>query len=81
MRVLYCHRTSESDEGGHTCVAAVDFEMNSHLRLYGVRLVRMRDGRHRLYAPQSGTRRTATFSNELVARMTDLAVKAYEAAP
>lgn len=78
MRVLYCHRTNESGDGGNNCIAAIDFHMNDHLRLYGLRLLRMRDGAYRLYAPQSGTRRIATFSDALVKRMTALAVKAYE---
>ena len=71
MRVLYCHRTNESGPGGNNCIAAIDFQMNDHLRLYGLRLLRMRDGKFRLFAPQSGSRRTATFSDPLVTRMTD----------
>lgn len=78
MRVLYCHPTSES--GGKHCIAFVDIELNEHVRLYGLRLLRQPDGAHYLFAPQAGHRRTATFSKPLAEHLTTLAVEAYEKA-
>ncbi|MBM7045232.1 hypothetical protein [Rhizobium lusitanum] len=78
MRVLYCHKLKEAKQ--RDCVAFVDFELNDHIRLYALRLVRQPDGSFYLYAPQAGTRRTATFSPSLAGRLTELAVAAYEAA-
>ena len=78
MRIMYCHPTKES--GRRDCVAFVDVEVNEHLRLYSLRLVRQADGNYFLYAPQAGQRRTATFSKPMAQRLTALAVEAYEAA-
>ena len=78
MRVMYCHPTQERN--WRACVAFVDVELNEHVRLYGLRLVRQPDGNHFLYAPQAGQRRTATFSATMAKRLTELAVDAYEAA-
>lgn len=74
MKILYCHPTRET--GKRDCVAFVDVELNEHIRLYGLRLVRQPDGNHMLYAPQAGQRRSATFSTTLAKRMTDLAMEA-----
>lgn len=74
MKILYCHPTREC--GAKDCVAFVDVELNEHIRLYGLRLVRQPDGAHFLFAPQSGPRRTATFSKPLAERLTALAVEA-----
>lgn len=78
MRVMYCHPTKESSH--RDCVAFVDVEVNEHLRLYSLRLVRQSDGTYFLYAPQAGQRRTATFSQPMAQRLTALAVASYEAA-
>jgi hypothetical protein len=78
MKVLYCHPTRET--GSKDCVAFVDVELNEHVRLYGLRLVRQPDGVHFLFAPQAGHRRTATFSKPLAERLTALAVEALGAA-
>jgi len=78
MKILYCHPTGE--RGAKDCVAFVDVELNEHIRLYGLRLVRQPDGAHFLFAPQSGPRRTATFSKPLAERLTVLALEALEAA-
>ena len=79
MRVLYCHPLTKSK--ARDAIAVVDVELNEHVRLYALRLVRHPDGNHSLYAPQAGTRRTATFSQPMAARLTSLAVEAYQAAP
>lgn len=77
MKILYCHPTGE--RGAKDCVAFVDVELNEDIRLYGLRLVRQPDGAHFLFAPQSGPRRTATFSKPLAERLTVLALEALEA--
>ncbi|RFB95304.1 hypothetical protein B5K11_10195 [Rhizobium leguminosarum bv. trifolii] len=77
MKILYAHPIGET--GQRDCVAFVDVELNDDVRLYGLRLVRQPDGRHLLYAPQAGHRRTATFSKSLAEQLTALAVEAYEA--
>ena len=78
MKILYAHPTGEN--GQRDCVAFVDVELNDDVRLYGLRLVRQPDGRHRIYAPQAGHRRTATFSKHVSEQLTALALDAYEAA-
>lgn len=79
MRVLYAHRLDEPQRDGNTCLASVDIELNEHVRLYALRLLRMSDGSHFLFAPQAGKRRTATFSVAMSKHLTSLAVAAYEA--
>lgn len=74
MKILYCHPTKE--RGAKDCVAFVDVELNEHIRLYGLRLVRQPDGAYFLFSPQAGPRRTATFSKPLAERLTALAVEA-----
>lgn len=78
MKVMYAHPTGET--GPRDCVAFVDVQFNDDVRLYGLRLIRQPDGRHMIYAPQAGTRRTATFSRPMAEQLTALAVEAYEAA-
>lgn len=78
MKILYCHPLA--DAKARDAVAFVDIEISEDLRLYGLRLVRQPDGAHRLYAPQAGQRRVATFSTPLAEHLTALALAAYEAA-
>jgi hypothetical protein len=78
MKILYCHPTRET--GKRDCIAFVDVELNEHIRLYGLRLVKQPDGNHMLYAPQAGQRRVATFSAPMAQRLTDLALEAMELA-
>ncbi len=78
MRVLYCHKLKDAKQ--RDCVASVDVELNEHIRLYALRLVRQPDGSFFLYAPQCGQRHAATFSKPMAARLTELAVAAYESA-
>ena len=80
MRILHAHRLNEPQRDGHTCLCTVDVELNDHIRLYALRLLRMRDGNHLLFAPNAGKRRSATFSPAMSARLTDLALAAYGAA-
>ncbi len=76
MRVLYCHKVK--DPRRQKCLAAIDFELNEHIRIYGLRLLRKPDGALCIHAPQaSGSRRVATFSPAMSARLTELAVAAY----
>lgn len=78
MKILYCHPLP--DAKARDAIAFVDVELNEHIRLYALRVVRHPDGNHSLYAPQAGTRRTATFSKPMAERLTALAVEAYQAA-
>ncbi|MBB4580389.1 hypothetical protein GGE45_002719 [Rhizobium aethiopicum] len=78
MKVLYCHPLDQQKE--RDAIAFVDIELNNDVRMYGLRLLRQPDGKHFLYSPQAGHRRTATFSRPLAEELTRLAVEAYQAA-
>lgn len=78
MQVLYVRPNTEPDRGGTHCVATIDIEFSHDLRMYGLRLLRMADGQFRLFAPQAGTRKTATFAADTAARLTDMALRALE---
>ncbi len=78
MQILYVRPVNEPASEGTRCLATIDLEFSPELRLYGLRLLRMADGDHRLYAPQSGQRRVATFSKEMASRLTDMALRAVE---
>lgn len=78
MRILYAHPTK--GRGERECIGFVDVEINDDLRIYGLRILRQPDGRHIVYAPQAGHRRTATFSRPMAERLTAMAVAALEAA-
>jgi hypothetical protein len=77
MKILFARPTKE--RGQRPCVAFVDVELNEHVRLYGLRLVRQPDGAHLIYAPQAGHRHSASFSKPMAEELTALAVAAYEA--
>lgn len=77
MRLIQSHPiTPERDRKGHFCVGLVDVELSPDLRLYKLRLLRMRDGRHRIYAPYAGRNLAASFSPELAEKLTAMAVDA-----
>jgi hypothetical protein len=79
MRLIECHLIAhERDKTGHTCIGLIDVEMSPDLRLYKLRLLRMRDGRHRIYAPYAGRNLAASFSPELADQLTALALMALE---
>ncbi|WP_424981598.1 hypothetical protein [Maritalea sp. S77] len=78
MRILYMHPVFD-DRGRNQCIATIDIELNEHVRLYGLRLLKMEDGRHLVFSPQSGKRRTATFSPELSQEITDMAIQRLDA--
>lgn len=78
MKILFVRPLSEPEHDGNRCLATVDVEFNDHLRLYGLRLLQMRDGQHRLFAPQAGRRRTASFSPETARSLTDMALREFE---
>lgn len=65
--------------GGHRALATFDLQLNDDVRMYGLRLLRMRDGRRLTFAPQSGHRRVATFATSLASEITKLAIDQYEA--
>lgn len=78
MKLLYTHPIREP--GNKNCIAFIDVELNEDVRLCGIRVFRKADGTHYVAAPQAGTRRTATFSPAMGARLTELAVAALGAA-
>lgn len=49
MKVLYCRKVK--DPRSSECIAAVDFELNEHIKIYGLRLMKKADGKHFVYAP------------------------------
>jgi hypothetical protein len=78
MRILYMHPVFDN-RGRNQCLATIDLELNEHIRLYGLRLLKMEDGRHLVFSPQSGKRKTATFSPELSQEITELALQRIDA--
>jgi hypothetical protein len=70
MRVLQCHKVKDAKL--RDCVASIDFELNEHIRIYALRLIRQPDGSFYIYAPTAGTRRTATAEREPARRMMPL---------
>lgn len=72
MRILELKLIDEPGSG-HRAIAAFDLQLTDEVRMYGLRLLRMRDGRLLTFAPQSGYRRVATFAAPLAARITQLA--------
>lgn len=79
MKVIYCRRLDSAKD--RDAIAFIDVELNDHIRIYGLRLLRQPDGAHYIYAPQqAGGRRTATFSKPMAEWLTAMAVEAYEAA-
>lgn len=77
MKILFCRPTQESAGDGTRCLATVDVEVNPDVRLYALRLLQMADGEHRLYAPQAGRRRVASFSAAAAKQLTEAALAAY----
>ncbi|GHA11278.1 hypothetical protein GCM10007989_01980 [Devosia pacifica] len=76
MKVIFARRVKKDRSGGnHTCIGTVDVELNPDLRLHGLRLMLTR-GRYLVYAPQSRSNRTATFSRPLAEQLTALACEA-----
>lgn len=64
--------------GGRT-LARFDVQLNDDVRLYGLRLVKMSNGRRLSYAAEARGQRTATFAPELADTITKAASAAYEA--
>jgi hypothetical protein len=78
MRILHFQPIDEPSLGNHA-IGMFDLELTEDCRLYGLRLLRMRDGRLLTFAPQSGSRRVATFATGLAAQITKLAIDEYGA--
>lgn len=78
MRILD-YKLIDDPSGGHRAVAVFDLELSPDIRLYALRLLRMRDGRLLTFAPQSGHRRVATFAPHLAEKITQIAIDQYEA--
>lgn len=78
MRILTMNLIDEPALG-HRAIASFDLQLTDDCRLYGLRLLRMRDGKILTFAPQSGPRRVATFAAPLAERITKLATDEYGA--
>ncbi|NTA35992.1 hypothetical protein [Agrobacterium salinitolerans] len=65
--------------GGNRAIATFDLELDDNVRLYALRLLEMRDGKHFVFAPQSGSRRVATFRREFAEALTNLALEELKA--
>jgi hypothetical protein len=76
MRVLYAHPIVEPETKATRCLGTIDLELSPDVRLYGLRLLHMPDGKKILFAPHAGHRRTATFSPELGKTLTAMAIEA-----
>lgn len=63
----------DEPSGRHRAAAVFDLQLTPDCRLYGLRLLRMADGRLLTFAPQSGYRRVATFAAPLASEITKLA--------
>ncbi|ACM26512.1 hypothetical protein [Rhizobium rhizogenes] len=65
--------------GGSRALAVFDLELNSDMRVYGLKLMESPDGRRIVYAPNgNGGRRLATFSPELAAEISKAANAKFE---
>ncbi|SEQ37909.1 hypothetical protein SAMN05428969_2831 [Devosia sp. YR412] len=81
MKLIQSHPLAdEGDRSGHVCIGLIDVEVTPDIRLYKLRVLRMRDGRHRISAPYAGKNLAASFSPELAERLTVMAVDALVAA-
>lgn len=69
----------DEPSGRHRAAAVFDLQLTPDCRLYGLRLLRMADGRLLTFAPQAGYRRVATFAAPLASEITKLATDQYEA--
>ncbi|WP_439628233.1 hypothetical protein [Shinella sp.] len=65
--------------GGNRAIATFDLELDDNVRLYALRLLEMRDGKHFVFAPQSGPRRVATFRREFADSLTQMAIEELKA--
>ncbi|GLR49719.1 hypothetical protein KYK30_14265 [Shinella yambaruensis] len=63
----------DEPSGRHRAAAVFDLQLTPECRLYGLRLLRMADGRLLTFAPQAGYRRVATFAAPLASEITKLA--------
>lgn len=73
MKILEIHPSRIPDLGFVRVVATFDVELNESVRLYALKLMEAPDGRRFVYAPQAGSRRTATFARPLAEEITSAA--------
>ena len=62
-------------------LARVDIELDGHLRLFNLKVVRRSAGGHAVYAPNALGAKTATFSIELANQIAAAATAAMELTP
>lgn len=78
MRILEFQPIDEP-ASGNRAIGVFDLELTPEVRMYGLRLLRMKDGRLLTFAPQSGYRRVATFASSLAEKITRLATDEHKA--
>ncbi|HEY8577599.1 MAG TPA: hypothetical protein VIL88_14830 [Devosia sp.] len=76
MRILYAELVDEPASKPTRCLGTVDLELTPDVRMYGLRLLQMPDGKKILFAPHAGHRRAATFSLKLARTLTAMAIEA-----
>jgi hypothetical protein len=79
MEVLNIEPVANSGDGGMRVIAFFDLQLSDDVRMYGLRLLEAPDGNRITYAPQSGSRRSATFARPLAERITAAASISLEA--
>ncbi|WP_224702009.1 hypothetical protein [Devosia aquimaris] len=81
MRLIQSHPIApEGDRSGHTCIGLIDVELTPDVRVYKLRVLRMRDGRYRVQAPYAGKHLAASFSPDLAEKLTAMAIEALQVA-
>jgi hypothetical protein len=70
MEILNIEPVASSGGGGMRVLAFFDLQLSDDVRMYGLRLLEAPDGNRVTYAPQSGSRRSATFARPLAERIT-----------
>jgi hypothetical protein len=79
MDVLNIEPVADRGGGGMRILAHFDLQLSDDVRMYGLRLLEAPDGNRITYAPQSGSRRSATFARQLAERITAAASISLEA--
>ncbi|HEY0220390.1 MAG TPA: hypothetical protein VGC26_11600 [Afipia sp.] len=77
MKILSIRPSPPGGSGSVREIARFDLQLSDDLKLYGLRLMQTREGRHLTYAPSSGGRRFATFAPALVDDITTAAISTF----
>ncbi|WP_442217178.1 hypothetical protein [Rhizobium sp. 2YAF20] len=80
MRIPEMQPVADRGSGHVRAIANFDLQLTDEVRLYGLRLMQAADGNRFVYAPQAGSRRSATFARPLAEQITAMASELYEGA-